>query len=398
MFGSLVKESSDKEETIKRELRPEYGVLVRIALIGVGAVASFHHIPGIRIDPRVALVAICDDNAKLLEQREREWGPLKVTRNYMDIVNDPSIDAVVIATPNNLHLPITLACIKAGKHVMLEKPIGLNEKEAVLLATEAEKAGIVHMTAFTYRFAPSMRYLRKLISDGKLGEIRHFRSQRFLDWPETSWSWRQYKKTAGAGNLYDMMIHRIDFSMYLLNSPIKSVSGSVKQFVPRYKTPTGETCPLSEVDDWSALIVEFDNNATGVFEGSTLMKGHHNNGFGYEWAEVNGSLASAVYQLQDPYHILFGTHGKSLEKIPVPNDFLVIEGSPRIPDKGKPSEVFRYDQMFEFISAITSKRSAKPSFIDGARAQVVADAALKSSQERREIDIDFPNIPVNSRL
>jgi len=397
MFGSLVKESSDKEETIKRELRPESGVLVRIALIGVGAVAAFHHIPGIRIDPRVALVAICDENAQLLEQREKEWGPLKATRNYMDIVNDKSIDAVVIATPNNLHLPITLACIKAGKHVMLEKPIGLNEKEAVLIAAEAEKAGIVHMTAFTYRFAPSMRFLRKLISDGKLGEIRHFRSQRFLDWPETSWSWRQYKKTAGAGNLYDMMIHRIDFSMYLLG-PIKTVSGSVKQFVPRYKTPSGDTCPLSEVDDWSALIVDFENGATGVFEGSTLMKGHYNNGFGFEWAEVNGSLASAVYQLEDPYNVLFGTHGKSLEKIPVPPEYLVIEGSPRIPDKGKPSEVFRYDQMYEFISAITEKRAARPSFIDGARAQVVADAALKSSNERREIDVDLPNIPVNSRL
>jgi len=194
MFGSLVKESSDKEETIRRELRPESGVLVRIALIGVGAVAAFHHIPGIRIDPRVALVAICDENPQLLEQREKEWGPLKATKNYMDIVNDKGIDAVVIATPNYLHLPITLACIKAGKHVMLEKPIGLNEKEAVLIATEAEKAGIVHMTAFTYRFAPSMRYLKKLISDGQLGEIRHFRSQRFLDWPETSWGWRQYKK------------------------------------------------------------------------------------------------------------------------------------------------------------------------------------------------------------
>jgi len=313
-------------------------------------------------------------------------------------MNDPSVDAVVVATPNSLHLPITLECLKAKKHIMLEKPIGLNDKEAILLATEAEKAGIVHMTAFTYRFAPSMRYIRKLVADGKLGEIRHFRSQRFLDWPETSWGWRQYKKTAGAGNLYDMMIHRIDFSQYLLG-PIKSVSGKVKQFVPRYKTPNGEICPLSEVDDWSALIVEFQNGATGVFEGSTLMKGHHNNGFGFEWAEINGSLATVVYQLQDPNHILMGGHGKSLEKIPVPKEYLVVEGSPRVPDKGKPSEVFRYDQMYEFVSAITEKRPAVPSFIDGAKAQIVADAALLSSNERREVDVQQPTFTLNpSRL
>jgi len=289
-----------------------------------------------------------------------------------------------------LHLSITMDCIKHNKHVLLEKPIGLNYKEAILLATEAEKAGIVHMTAFTYRFAPSMRFLRRLIQDGKLGEIRHFRSQRFLDWPETSWGWRQYVKTAGAGNIYDMMIHRIDFALFLLGD-IKSVSGKIKQFVPRYKTPAGEICPLSEVDDWSALIVDFENGATGVFEGSTLMKGHHNNGFGYEWAEVNGSLATAVYQLQDPENILMGYHGKSLEKVPVPKEFLVVPGSPRAPDQGKPSEVFRFDQMYEFISAIVEKRPAVPSFIDGAKAQVVADSAILSSNERREVDIVLPS-------
>jgi predicted dehydrogenase len=200
-FGSLNKESSDKQETIKRELHPE-NPLVRIGLIGVGAVASFHHIPGIRIDSRVALVAICDENKELLEQRAREWAPVKATTSYMELIADPLVDAVVIATPNHLHLPITQECIKHKKHVMLEKPIGLNEKEAIILATEAEAAGIVHMTAFTYRFAPALRYLKKLISDGTLGTIRHFRSQRFLDWPETSWGWRQYKATAGAGNIY----------------------------------------------------------------------------------------------------------------------------------------------------------------------------------------------------
>jgi len=192
-----------------------------------------------------------------------------------------------------------------------------------------------------------------------------------------------------------MMIHRIDFGHYLLGN-IKSVSGKVKQFAPRYKTPSGEICPLSEVDDWSALLVEFENGATGVFEGSTLMKGHFNNGFGFEWAEINGSLGSVVYQLQDPLNILYGTHGKSLEKLPVPKEFLVIEGSPRVADQGKPSEVFRYDQMYEFVSAITEKRPARPSLIDGAKAQVVADAALLSSTERREVDIQIPNFTSHS--
>ena len=80
----------------------------------------------------------------------------------------------------------------------------------------ARDAGVVHMTAFTYRFAPSMRYLRHLLKSGALGTPRHFRSQRFLDWPETSWGWRQYQSRAGAGDLFDMTIHRIDFAIDLL--------------------------------------------------------------------------------------------------------------------------------------------------------------------------------------
>ena len=107
------------------------------------------------------------------------------------------------------------------------------------------------MTAFTYRFAPSMRYLRHLLETGALGTPRHFRSQRFLDWPETSWGWRQYKKTAGAGDLYDMTIHRIDFAIDLLG-PIKHVCGAVARFAPRTAAPDGTPCPPSDVDDWSS--------------------------------------------------------------------------------------------------------------------------------------------------
>ena len=88
------------------------------------------------------------------------------------------------------------------------------------------------MTAFTYRFAPSMRYLKHLLESGALGTPRHFRSQRFLDLPETSWGWRQYKDKAGAGDLFDMTIHRIDFAIDLLG-PIERICGAVARFAPR---------------------------------------------------------------------------------------------------------------------------------------------------------------------
>lgn len=386
MFSQLADKDKDvSTDLVIKELNKE-NAKVRIALIGVGAVAAFHHIPGIRIDPRAKLVAICDPAEQLLHQRQKEWGIPKAVTNYEEIANDPNIDAVIIATPNNTHVPIATACIKNGKHVMCEKPLGVSAEEAVKLWQVAEAQGVVHMTALTYRFAPSMKFLKQLIDEGKLGQLRHFRSQRFLDWPETSWSWRQYKATAGAGNIYDMSIHRLDFAQYLMGT-VKSVSGYVKQFVSREKTPQGDSCKPSEVDDWTGILAEFESGATGVFEGSTLMKGHHNNGFGFEWAEVNGSEGSAVYQLKDPNFLLFGKHGQSLERVPVPKELLVLGDSPRKPDEGEASTVFRYDQLYEFVSAICEKRAARPSFKDGAIAQLVADAAIRSSQERRWVDV-----------
>lgn len=359
---------------------------VRIAIVGAGKVSDYHHVPGIRLDSRCQLVAACDADTKLLEARKREWGIDKITTDFEAICADPQIDAVIIATPNYTHCPIAVMAAKAGKHIMCEKPLGLNAGEVSQMYEAARDHGVVHMTAFTYRFAPAMRYLRHLVKTGALGTPRHFRSQRFLDWPETSWAWRQYKDKAGAGDLFDMTIHRIDFAIDLLG-PIQSVCGAVARFADRSTTVDGKPCPPSDVDDWSSLIGQFANGATGVWEGTTLAKGYGRGGFGHEWAEINGSERSAVYQLHLPNTILLGKTGEDLSPQPVPEEFLKPTGSPRDPKQGEPATVFRYDLMWEFVSAIVEGRDAVPSFYDGLNAQIVADSVLQSHAQRRWIDI-----------
>lgn len=359
---------------------------VGVALVGVGAVSDYHHVPGIRLDSRAELVAVCDANRELLAERSRTWGVDKAYEDYEQLCRDPEVDAVVIATPNFSHRPIALAAIQAGKHVMCEKPLGLNAGEVREMYRAAAEQGVVHMTAFTYRFAPSMRYMKHLLQSGALGEPRHFRSQRFLDLPETSWGWRQYKAQAGAGDLFDMTIHRIDFAIDLLG-PIERVCGAVARFAPRDQRGDGSECPPSEVDDWSSLIGEFASGAVGVWEGTTLAKGYGMKGFGHEWAEINGSEGSAVYRLHEPNRILLGKTGEDLAPHPVPESFLKPESSPRNPHEGEPATVFRYDLMWEFVSAIVAGRDAVPSFYDGLRAQVVADAVLQSHAERRWVEL-----------
>ena len=360
---------------------------IAIAIIGAGAVSDYHHVPGIRLDPRARLAAVCDQDPQLLARRKTDWGVDSVTTDYQSLCAREDIDAVIIATPNLTHQPMALAAARAGKHIMCEKPLGLNADQVRQMYHAARDAGVVHMTAFTYRFAPSMRYMKHLIHSGKLGEPRHFRSQRFLDWPETSWGWRQYKSSAGAGDLYDMTIHRIDFAIDLLG-PLARICGAVARFSKRDRDKDGRSCPPSDVDDWSSLIGEFHSGATGVWEGTTLAKGYAMDGFGHEWAEINGSEGTAVYRLREPNSILLGKHGQDLAAQPVPDEFLAPAGSPRDPGQGEPATVFRYDLVWEFVSAIVEKRDAVPSFHDGLKAQIVADGVLRSYEGRLWQEID----------
>ena len=186
-----------------------------------------------------------------------------------------------------------------------------------------------------------------------------------------------------------MTIHRIDFAQDLLG-PINRICGSVANFAPRTETADGSPCAPSEVDDWSAIVGDFESGATGVWEGTTLAKGYNRDGFGHEWAEINGSEASAVYRLHEPNILLLGRHGGDLEPIEVPAEFLKPEDSPRKPADGEPATVFRYDLAWEFVSAILEDRDAIPSFWDGWSAQVIADATLDSREQGRWIDIEQP--------
>ena len=118
-----------------------------------------------------------------------------------------------------------------------------------------------------------------------------------------------------------------------------------------------------------------------------MAKGYGRNGFGHEWAEINGSEASAVYRLHEPNTLLFGKTDQDLSAVNVPDEYLAPSGSPRDPRDGEPATVFRYDLVWEFISAILEQREAVPSFYDGLRAQIVADAVLESHEARQWIEV-----------
>jgi predicted dehydrogenase len=357
---------------------------IGVGIIGSGHIALANHLPGLALCPEARVIALCDANPKTLEEASRATGVTRTYSDYQELLRDENVNAVIIATPNYLHAPIAIAACEAGKHVLCEKPIAMNLAEARQMLAAAQKADVRHMTAFTYRFVPAMRYMKHLVERGDVGRLYHFRARRFQDWGDRPLGWRQTKATAGTGELADMLSHRIDYAHHLAG-PFKRLTADLRTFVPvRGGQPT-------DVDDWVAIIAEFERDeSSGVLESTKLASGRGEGHRGEDDVEINGSEGSIVYSTQSPLTLRVGKRGDmEMHTIDVPQEFRTWPSSRRTADAGDPLVTFRYDQDAEFIDAIVNKRPCSPSFADGAKAQIVMDAAVQSHRERRWVDVNY---------
>src|SRR5882672_3867447 len=347
---------------------------IGVAIIGCGGITLQNHLPGLALCPDTKVVALCDSDAATLERARNQTGIGIASASFEEIVKRDDVHAVIIATPNFMHGSIALAAIAAGKHVLCEKPIAMSYAEAKKMVDAAEKANVRHMTAFTYRFVPAMRYLDHLVKRGDLGQPYHYRSCRLQDWGARNVGWRQVKKLAATGEIGDMLSHRIDFA-HLLLGPMKRLVANLGNL-----TPVRDGKP-NDTDDWVAILAEFASGASGVLESSKLASGVNESWRSPDRVELNGSAASFSFTTGTWNELQYGAvGGPGLKALPVPKEFWTWPGSPRDPGAGDPLVTFRYDQAWEFIDAIRNNRHCVPSFHDGVRMQAVIDAALRSAE------------------
>ena len=371
---------------------------VGVGVIGVGGISGQVHLPGLSLSPHAEIVALCDSDSERLQQRAKEYNVERTFSAYEELLQDSAVDAVVVATPTLFHAPIALAAIAAGKHVLVEKQLGMNYDETVRMYEAARNAGVRHMTAFTYRFVPAMRYLRHLVGQGTIGLPRHLRVARIQDFPEVSLGWRQNRSLAGAGEVGDMGAHRIDFCHNVIG-PIARVVSVTRTFVPQRSDRDGNLVP-ADVEDFSVFLAEFadgvgvEQGAVASFDLSKVAKGRENGGKGLDEFEVYGTEGTLIYHLHRPHEILVGRPNGVLETVQVPREFLTYPGSPRDPFEGNPTTTFRYDEDIAFIQSIVDGHSELlPTFYDGMRCQAVIDAVLQSAQQRRWVDVaDVPTV------
>ncbi len=233
---------------------------LRIALIGAGAVAA-HHIKAIQQVGGLELSLVCAPEADkvkaLAEQFDLPW-----TNSNQKVFDDPDIDIVDIAVPSGLHAELGIAAARAGRHVIVEKPIDVTLAKADALIEECRSSGVTLSVISQYRFLDAMLQVYDILQSGKLGNliegdayIKWYRTQAYYD----SAQWRGTRALDGGGSFINQGIHFIDLLL--------SVMGPVKSVFAKTRT----VAHAIEVEDIGIAIVEFVSGAFGVIQASTAM-------------------------------------------------------------------------------------------------------------------------------
>ncbi len=229
-----------------------------------------------------------------------DFGWRRITTRWQDLIGDPSIGIVDIATPNHLHAEPAHAALAAGQHALIEKPLAGSLGDARKLRDSARDAlarGVHSYVWFNYRRCPAVGLARSLVRAGRLGTVRHVRASYLQSWggAEAPSSWRFEKRLAGSGAHGDLNAHSIDLARFLLGEEIETVHGAVaRTFHPLRSGPDGMKVP-SDVDDALAFNASFEGGAIATFEASRVAGPHLNR----NTIELNGDGGALRFDFED---------------------------------------------------------------------------------------------------
>jgi predicted dehydrogenase len=297
----------------------------------------------------------------------------RASTDWREIVEDPEVDVIANAGAHPLHAPVSIAAIAAGKHVLCEKPLALDTDDAREMERVAAGAAVLSTCGFNYRFVPAVRLLHELLSEGSLGEVRHYRGLYLQDWLSNNPEW-----SGSAGSVVRHFAHLFDMMRHLAGEPL-SVVGWAKTI-------------LSGEDDAFLGGFELAGGATASLEGSSCATGWK----GRHYIEVNGTKGSAWWDMEEfnKLHVMFVKDQR--EGVGGFRDVLVTEPShPFMADWWGAGSVIGWQSTFvhqwrAFLSSVLQGELVDPlqaSFQDGVAANELGDAVLASAREGRRIEL-----------
>ncbi|MFC7046761.1 Gfo/Idh/MocA family protein [Halobacteriaceae archaeon GCM10025711] len=329
-------------------------------------------------------VLVGRDEATLADAAER-LGFARTATDWEAVVDD--VDVFYNLGPNHLHVEPSVRALEAGTNVLSEKPLAASLDGAERMAAAADAADAVTATAFNYRFVPAIRYAKRLIDAGELGEIRQFRGRYLQDWlvdPEAPWSWRNDADLAGSGALGDLGAHTVDLARFLVGN-VAAVSGHLRTFVDeRPVEGSDETRPVT-VDDAFSAQARFENGAMGTFEASRFAPGHKND----HTIAVHGSEGSLRFSLERLNELeLLRDGDRGYETV------LVTDADdPYVDHWWPPGHVLGWEHTFvhenyEFLSTVADGGDYHPDFADGLAVQRVLDAVQRSDDRGEWVAVE----------
>src|ERR1700723_3213983 len=369
---------------------------LHIGLIGYGFMARAHsnaylsvgQFFDIKFQP--VLKAVAARNPEKVKQFALKWGYESHFADWRQLVDDPAIDVVDIASPNDTHAEIAVAAAQAGKMILCEKPLARNLEEAQQMTDAVKKAGVRNMVWYNYRRIPAVTLAKQIISSGKLGRIFHYRAKFLQDWtisadvPQGGAAlWRLDVDVAGRGVTGDLLAHCIDTAIWL-NGEIDSVSGLTETFIKERKhSLTGQTESVG-IDDASAFLARFKNGSLAIFEATRYARGHK----ALYTLEINGEHGSIAWDLHDLHRLQWFDH-KDEGSLRGWRSIHVTDGDhPYMANWWVPGLQIGYEHSFvhqvaDFVKGVETGKPAQPDFREAYRTQLILDAVLASAKSGR---------------
>lgn len=374
---------------------------LRIGIVGYGFMGRAHSNAYrqvnkfFKLEREPVLKAACGRNEAKTREFADNWGWQLVETDWRRLIENDDIDAIDICTPNSSHRDIAVAAAQAGKMVLCEKPLAMSVSEGREMTEAVELAGVPNLVWFNYRRVPAIALANQVASEGRLGQIFHYRAQYLQDWtisPELPMGgatlWRLDAAEAGAGVSGDLVSHSVDTAMWL-NGPITSVVGLTEVFIkerPMQDDPL-QTKPIT-IDDACQFMCRFANGSLGLFESTRYARGRKN----YNTLEMNGANGSVYFDLEDPHRLQFYDHGDPGHLQGWRSIHVTGFEHPYMKNWWVPGTTIGYEHTFtntlaDFLRGLETGDRFSPTFRDALQTQAVMDTVLESARTGRWMDV-----------
>jgi predicted dehydrogenase len=349
---------------------------------------------------RPVLKMACGRQESSVKEFASKWGWEKTETDWKKLVSSPDIDIVDVALPQALHYEIAIAAAREGKHIFCEKPLAMNRKQAEEMVRICEDNKVTHYLNHNYRRTPAISFAKKMIEDGKVGRIFHWRCAYQQDWivdPDFPLTWQLRKETAQAGPQWDLNSHAVDLAHYLVGE-IRTVSCLTTNFIKERPLADESTsgnlsaATLGDqkgevtVEDAALMMVQFKNGAVGSFEATRFATGRKN-GLRFE---IYGSKGSILFDLERMNELQY----YSLDDEEGTQGFRTIQATEAVhPYAGNwwpAGHIIGYEHSFvhavsDFVTAVVENKSIKPDFYDGLKIIEVLEAGIQSAESRQQV-------------